>query len=389
MPASAIDVSFVMPCLNEARTIGVCIDKAKRAITELRLSAEIVVADNGSTDGSDRIAAEAGARVVAVAAKGYGAALRAGIAEARGTFVIMADADDSYDWSAVAGFIEELRAGADLVMGCRLPSGGGRILPGAMPWQNRWIGNPALSTIGRLFFRAPVRDFHCGMRAFRKDACEALDLRTTGMEFASEMVIKATLYGQRIREIPITLHPDGRGGRAPHLNRWRDGWRHLRFMLLFCPRWLFLLPGLLFLTFGSLFGLRLLAGPLQIGTVEFNTNSLLVCSLLTQVGFQLVTVALFTRIFASVSGLMPPSRRLASFTRLLNLETGLVAGALLLLAGLGLLGWSLEYWRRTGFGQLSFPVGLRLVIPAVTTLGLGVQVVIASFFLSVLQLPRK
>jgi glycosyltransferase involved in cell wall biosynthesis len=384
----AIEVSLVMPCLNEARTIGVCLDRAARAIAEHHLRAEIIVVDNGSTDGSADIARAAGARVVPVATRGYGAALRGGIESARGRFVVMADADGSYDWSDIWRFVERLRAGDDLVMGCRLPAGGGRILPGAMPWQNRWLGNPVLSAVGRAFFGAPVTDFHCGMRGFRKSAHDALDLRTTGMEFASEMIIKATLKGQRISELPITLSPDGRG-RPPHLNRWRDGWRHLRFMLLFCPRWLFLIPGAVLFVAGLAVGIRLLAGPVWIGSLRFDTNTLLVCSLAMLVGFQLVTFAAFAKVFSVSAGFIPDDTRVIWLLRTASLEAGIIVGGVMVLLGVGLLIWSVEYWRVSGFGQLSYPDGLRIVIPAVTTMALGVQVVIASFFLSVLALPRK
>ena len=383
-----VEVSFVMPCLNEARTLPACIDKARQTIARHGLQAEIIVADNGSDDGSADVARQCGARVVQVAERGYGSALRGGIDAARGRFVIMGDADGSYDWADVMGFVERLRAGDDLVMGCRLPSGGGRILPGAMPWQNRWIGNPVLSAIGRAFFRAPVADFHCGMRAFRRDAYRALDLRTTGMEFASEMIIKATLKHQRISQIPITLHPDGRD-RAPHLNRWRDGWRHLRFMLLFCPRWLFLVPGIALFAFGLIAGGRLLVGAVYIGSFRFDTNTLLFCSMSMLVGFQLVAFAAFAKVFAVTTGLVGEDARVHWLLRTATLELGIVVGGLAVLAGAGLLVWSLNYWRGAGFGELSYPDGLRHVIPAVTTLTLGVQVVIASFFLSVLALPRR
>src|SRR5262245_11856590 len=354
-----VEVSFVMPCLNEAETLGRCIEKAKRAIEQHGLRAEIIVADNGSTDGSQRIAEQCGARVVPVGERGYGAALMGGIAAAQGEFVIMGDADDSYDWSAVFPFIERLRAGDDFVFGCRLPAGGGTILPGAMPWQNRWIGNPALTAIGRLFFRAPVSDFHCGLRAFRKRAVDELNLRTTGMEFASEMIVKAALRRSRISEVPITLYPHGRS-RPPHLRRWRDGWRHLRFMLLFCPRWLFLMPGSLLCLIGAGFGAWLVASPIHIGAVEFSLNTQLACSMALLAGFQLVTFAGFTKVFAIAEGLLPEDPRLTRLTEHHRmLEFGLLSGAVLVLSGLALFVMAVNHWRRVSFGELPYSEGLR------------------------------
>lgn len=386
---AGVEVSFVMPCLNEAATLARCIEKANRVIERHSLRAEIIVADNGSTDGSDRIASECGARFVTVHERGYGAALMGGIAAARGEFVIMGDADDSYDWSAVYPFVERLRAGDDLVLGSRLPAGGGTILPGAMPWKNRWIGNPALTAIGRLFFRAPVSDFHCGLRAFRKSAYEAMGLRTTGMEFASEMIVKAALKGQRISEVPVTLYPDGRA-RPPHLRRWRDGWRHLRFMLLFCPRWLFLMPGIVLCLVGTIGGGWLMLGPVYIGGLRLSFNTQLACSMALLAGFQLVTFAMFTNVFAVSEGLLPGDSRLRQLMdHPLTLEIGLLAGSLLVLVGLGLFLLAVDYWRRVSFGVLSEDNGVRLVIPAVTVVTLGVQIIFSSFFLSVLSLHRK
>jgi hypothetical protein len=300
----------------------------------------------------------------------------------------MGDSDDSYDWSAIYPFVERLRKGDDLVMGCRLPAGGGTILPGAMPWKHRWIGNPVLTGLGKLFFHSPVSDFHCGLRGFQKVAYEQLDLRTTGMEFASEMVVKATLRGQRITEIPITLHPDGRS-RPPHLRSWRDGWCHLRFMLLFCPRWLFLVPGAVLFWAGAVLGGRLLVGPVRMGAVEFNVNTLLVCSMAILVGFQLIAFAVFTEVFAISERLLPEDPRLTRLFRVITLEVGITAGVILSLSGLGLLLWAVHYWKELGFGPMSYPEGLRLVIPAVTILTLGVQIIFSSFFLSVLGMRRK
>lgn len=384
----ALEVTVVMPCLNEAETLGACIRKAQEAIRKNDLWGEIVVADNGSHDGSPEIARALGARVVHAPVRGYGAALTAGIEAAKGTYVVMGDADDSYDFSAIFPFIEKLREGYDLVMGCRLPRGGGTIMPGAMPWSHRWLGNPALSRVGRAFFRCPVSDFHCGLRAFRRDAIVGLALRTTGMEFASEMVIKATLRNLRFAEIPITLHKDRRS-RPPHLRRWRDGWRHLRFMLLYSPSWLFLLPGCVLFLLGATSGSILLAGPVRIGTIGFDTNTLLVSAMMMLVGFQLMTFAMFAKLFAISEGLLPEDPRLVKASRVITLEVGILFGLVLVLAGLGLLYSGFLFWGRHHFGPLSYPDSLRLIIPGVTSLTLGVEIVFSSFFMSVLGLGRK
>lgn len=379
------EVSVVMPCLNEAETLAVCIQKATRCLAENSVTGEIIVADNGSTDGSQSIAEAGGACVVPVEAKGYGSALMGGIAAARGRFVIMADADDSYDFSALMPFIEKLRDGYDLVMGNRFKGG---IAPGAMPPLHRYFGNPVLSGLGRLFFRCPAGDFHCGLRGFSRDAFERMKLQTTGMEFASEMVVKATLLGLRIAEVPTTLSPDGRS-RPPHLRSWRDGWRHLRFMLLFSPRWLFLYPGLLLMFAGLGVGGWLLPEARQLGQATLDVHTLVYAALSVLLGFQAVLFALFTRTFAITQGLMPPSRLLNRLYRFVTLETGLVVGGLLVLGGLaGSLAATLG-WQKTDFGQLEPSVVLRQVIPSIVALALGFQVVLGSFFLSVLGLKRK
>jgi len=380
----AVEVSIVMPCLNEAETLATCIQKARRAIEKDSLSAEIIVADNGSTDGSQVIAAELGARVVPVKRKGYGSALIGGIDAAHGELVIMGDADDSYDFTAIAPLIAKLRDGYDLVVGNRFLGG---IEPGAMPWSHRWIGNPVLTFISRVFFHTPVGDAHCGLRGFRKDAYERMNLRATGMEFASEMVIKASLKGMRIAEVPVALRPDGRS-RPPHLRTWRDGWRHLRFMLLFSPRWLFLYPGLALFAVGVLLSALLIPGPLHVGGVRLDVHTLLVASFLALLGYQLVLFAVFTKIFAVRTGFHPPHPLLETVFRYVTLEVGLAAGALMVLVGLVALVVAVASWRAVGFGNLDPSLTMREVIPAVVLLALGTQTVFASFFISILSIDR-
>jgi len=387
-PGEGIEVSFVLPCLNEARTLPVCIRKAQQSIENLGVSAEIVVADNGSTDGSQELAKSLGARVVPVPARGYGAALLSGITAARGRYVIMGDADDSYDFSDVGGFVTRLRNGADLVMGCRLPSGGGTIRPGAMPWKHRWIGNPALSAVGRLFFGPAVTDFYCGLRAFRRDFVLSLDLRTTGMEFALEMVIKSHLRKGRIEEVPITLWPDGRD-RPPHLRTWGDGWRSIRFMMLMSPRWLFLAPGTALLLIGAIAAGMLALGPVHIGRAGFDTSTLLVACMVLTLGMQIVIYALFSRMFAVSERLLPPDELLGHITRVVTLEGGLLAGLALTVSGLGLLIYATLVWRAQGFAALDYSTNQRMVIPAVTAIIIGIQVIFSSFFLSILGLSRR
>jgi glycosyltransferase involved in cell wall biosynthesis len=381
---TALEVSIVMPCLDEAETLATCIRKAQSAIETAGLKAEIIVADNGSVDGSPLIAKELGARVVEVARKGYGSALLGGIAEARGKFVVMGDADDSYDFTAIAPLIEKLRGGYDLVMGNRFTGG---IRAGAMTWSHRWVGNPALTRLSRLFFRTPVGDMHCGLRAFRKDAVDSLHLRATGMEFASEMVIKASLQRMKIAEVPVTLSPDGRS-RPPHLRTWRDGWRHLRFMLLFSPRWLFLYPGVALLGTGAIVGALLEAGPKHVGPVSFDIHTLLLAGFACLIGFQLIVFAVFTKVFAMERGFHPPSTTYYRLFNLIKLETGLAVGGLMFAAGaIGLIIAVLS-WGAVGFGQLDPRMTMREIIPAAVLLTLGVQTVFASFFLSILGMER-
>ena len=381
----SLELSVVMPCLNEAATVGVCVKKAVDALEGHGIRGEVIVADNGSTDGSQQLAKDAGARVVPVEQRGYGSALQGGIAAARGRFVLMGDADDTYDFSQLGDFVGKLREGYDLVMGNRFQ---GAILPGAMPPLHRYLGNPILTGLGRLFFKSPVGDFHCGLRGFRKEAIERLGLRTLGMEFASEMVVKATAFSLRVAEIPTTLSPDRRE-RAPHLRTWRDGWRHLRFLLLYSPRWLFLYPGVVLIALGLALSLWLLPGPRRIGTIVLDVHTLLFGAMAILIGFQSVVFAAFTKIFAMSEGLLPEDPRLLRVFRYVTLEVGLAVGVLLILAGTAAWIAGLEYWRMRQFGPLEVERTLRIVIPGVVLFTLGFQAVLSSFFLSVLGMSRR
>src|SRR5881397_207245 len=382
---AVLELSIVMPCLNEAETLATCIRKARAAIEKLGVEAEIVVADNGSSDGSQALARELGVRVVDVERKGYGSALIGGIAAAQGRFVIMGDADDSYDFTAIGPLLDKLRDGCDLVMGNRFTGG---IREGAMVWSHRWVGNPALTFISRVFFHTPVGDIHCGLRGFRKDSYDRMRLRATGMEFASEMVIKASLKGMRIAEEPVVLHPDGRS-RPPHLRTWRDGWRHLRFMLLFSPRWLFLYPGIALFGLGLVVGAILETGPKQVGAVQLDIHTLLLASFACLIGYQLIVFAVFTKVFAMEQGFHPPNPAYRAMFRYVKLETGLLLGALTVLAGLVGLVAAVVSWSAVDFGSLDPRLTMREVIPAAVLLTLGVQTVFASFFLSILGLESE
>ena len=382
------EISIVMPCLNEADTLATCIRKAKQGLHDAQIDGEILVADNGSTDGSPAIAEELGARVVHVAAKGYGSALMGGIEAAHGRYVLMGDADDSYDFLEIPRFVEKLRDGHELVQGCRRPAGGGTILPGAMPFLHRWVGNPMFSTLVRGWFKAPIHDVYCGMRAFTKDLYGRLDQRCTGMEFATEMIIKASNADARIAEVPITLHPDGRTSHPPHLKTFRDGWRTLRFFLLYSPRWLFLIPGLLLIALG-LVGYGIALPGLSIGRATFSAHTLLFASLAIICGYQSVLIAIFAKTFAVNEGLVPPSRNYERFYRVANLERGLVVGVVALVAGLVLLALAVNRWRVADFGDLDFASTMKLVIPGATLAALGFQTILSSFFVSVLGMSRR
>lgn len=379
------EITVLMPCLNEAETLAVCIRKALASIQSLEVKGEVLIADNGSTDGSQEIATKLGARVVQVERKGYGNALMRGIAMARGKYVIMGDSDDSYDFTNLGPFLEKLRANYDLVMGNRFMGG---IKPGAMPPLHRYLGNPVLTGIGRVFFKSPAGDFHCGLRGFRRQAILDLDLRTTGMEFASEMVVKSTLHKLRIAEVPTALQPDGRT-RAPHLRSWSDGWRHLRFLLLYSPRWLFLYPGLFLMGFGLVAGLILIQGPVVVAGVGFDAQTLLYTAAAMILGFQAVAFAVFTKVFAISEGLLPEDPKLSVQKIKVSLERGLMVGAALILTGLVCSAYSVWTWKQVSFRVLNPAHTLRIIIPAVTALIIGVQIVFSSFFLSVLGLRRR
>lgn len=383
--AMQLELSVVMPCLNEAETIGHCVRKAQSFLQAAKVRGEVVVADNGSSDDSRTIAVQNGARVVAVAAKGYGSALMGGIEAARGRYIIMGDADDSYDFTRLMPFLEKLRAGCELVMGNRFRGG---LQPGAMPLLHRYLGNPVLTAIGRLFFHSPLGDFHCGLRGFSKAAYERMALHTTGMEFASEMVVKASLLNMAVAEVPTILSPDGRS-RPPHLRTWRDGWRHLRFLLLYCPRWLFLYPGLLLIVAGSLGLLWLWPGSRHLAGVSLGVHTILYAAAAVMIGFQAVSFSMFAKVFAISAGFLPEDASLNRLFRRVSLEAGLGVGLLLILLGLGGSLYAVRTWGHTSFGSLDPAKTMRTVIPAVLGLVLGCQVILSSFFLSLLGMKRK
>jgi glycosyltransferase involved in cell wall biosynthesis len=381
-----LDLTILMPCLNEAETLAFCVRQAMNAIRDSGLKGEVVVADNGSTDGSQEIARAEGARVVNVPVRGYGAALIAGIEAAHGKYVMMADADASYHFEHLPRFLPRLDEGYDLVMGNRFA---GSIEPGAMPPLHRYLGNPVLSAVGRIFFRIPVRDFHCGLRAFRRDSILALNLRTTGLEFASEMVVKSSLAGLRMTEVPTTLSPDGRS-RPPHLRSWRDGWRHLRFLLLYSPRWLFFYPGLITFAIGFVLSLLLLPGPLPIGNGHTLDVDALTYSLgLVLIGAHITVFAVSAKVFGTQEGFLPPNPHFERLFKFITLETGVLFGCFLLLVGAVIFGYAMYLWHAAGFGNMSAQRMLRLTLPSATCFMLGVEAIFASFFLSLLGLNRR
>jgi glycosyltransferase involved in cell wall biosynthesis len=382
------EVSVVIPCLNEQETLANCIETARRALRECNIAGEIVVADNDSTDLSRTIAERAGARLIMVREPGYGSALMGGIAAAGGRFIVIGDADESYDFLEIPKIVEKLREGFDLVQGCRLPAGGGSIRPGAMPFLHRWIGNPFFSFLVRKWFHAPINDVYCGLRGFTKAMYERLDQRCTGMEFATEMIIKASQRGEKIAEVPVTLYPDKRTSHAPHLKTFRDGWRTFRYFLMCSPRWLFLVPSGMFITFGLLGYLVAMPG-LSIGHSTFDAHTLLFASLAILCGYQWILFAIFAKTFAVTEGFLPPDRQLERFFEVVNLEKGLIVAALAMLAGGILLVTAVRQWWLTGFGHLDYARTMRLVVPGATLVALGFQTVFSSFFVSILGMRRK
>lgn len=382
--AGTVEISVVLPCLDEAETLETCIRKAAGALSALGVTGEILVADNGSSDGSQEIARRLGARVVDVPVRGYGSALRAGISAARGTYVIMGDADDSYDLARLDEFVAALQAGADLVVGNRFRGG---IERGAMPALHRYFGNPILSAVGRLFFRVPVGDFHCGLRGFRREAILALRLRTTGMEYASEMLVKARMHGLSITEVPTTLRPDGRS-RPPHLRSWRDGWRHLTFLLMYSPRWLYLYPGAALMIFGALTMAWLLPERRYVGRIGLDVQTLVYAAGAVAVGYQMVLFGALAKVFAITEGLLPPSARLDRLFRQVRLETGLLCGVAMIALGIGGVIVGFANWAAAGYGELEPARTLRLAVPSLLALMLGVETIVASFFFSLLGVRR-
>lgn len=385
---TAIELSVVMPCLNEAETLGVCIQKAWKGLADGHCHGEVIVADNGSTDGSQKIAADLGCRVVAVSDRGYGSALMGGIEAAEGRYVLMGDADDSYDFLQIPRFLEKLRQGADLVQGCRLPAGGGQVLDGAMPRLHRWFGNPFFSWLARRWFRTPIHDIYCGMRGFSREAYGRWHLRCTGMEFATEMIIKASLLRNQIDEVPITLHPDGRKLRRPHLKTFQDGWRTLRFFMLSCPRWLFLLPGGVLIATG-LFGYLAGLMKFQLGVLTFDLHTLMLSSFFVIIGFQAILFAAFTLIFAINEHFLPPDPRVERLCRLITMERGLIVGFTVFLAGLALLARAFWAWHLNQYGALDYAVTMRWVIPGVMLGVLGFQAIFSGAFMSILGMGRR
>jgi glycosyltransferase involved in cell wall biosynthesis len=382
------ELSVVMPCLNEADTLESCIRKAQQALRDNHIAGEIIIADNGSTDNSREIAERLGARVVCVKQPGYGSALMGGIEAARGRYVIMGDADDSYDFREIPRFLEKLRAGFDLVQGCRFQSGGGQIMPGAMPPSHYWLGNPLFSFLVRKWFHSSIHDVYCGLRGFSKKLFQRLDQRCRGMEFATEMIIKASLLGEKIAEVPITLHRDGRKSHAPHLKTFRDGWRTLRFFLMCCPRWLFLIPGSALILLGLL-GYAIALPGLTVRGITFDAHTLLFASLFVLCGYQSILFAIFAKTFAVNEGLLPENANLKKFYEWVNLEKGLAATLLAMVVGGSLLLMAINQWRLAHFGPLNYAVTMRLVVPGASLIALGFQTGLSSFFISILGMRRK
>lgn len=381
-----VELTILMPCLNEAETLATCIDKAQGYLRSAGVDGEVLIADNGSTDGSQQIARDHGARVADIPVKGYGAALIGGMEAARGRYVIMGDADDSYDFTTLDPFVERLRAGDELVMGNRFRGG---IEPGAMPPLHKYLGNPVLTWVGRVLFRSPIKDFHCGLRGYNRQSMLDLELKTTGMEFASEMVVKSTLAGLRVSEVPTTLSKDGRS-RPPHLRSWRDGWRHLRFLLIFSPRWLFLVPGLAALLIGVLGSLLLLFGPTRIGGVGFDVASQMYLAGLAIVGYQGVLFGILTKLYAEREGFrLPRSRSFSWFAERASLESFSLIGAASFLIGLIVFVVQIVAWGQTGFGALDPQATIRVAIPGSLLMVLGAQTIMTGMFIGILTIPTR
>ena len=378
------ELSVVMPCLNEADTVGICVGKAVRAMRENGVNGEVVIADNGSSDNSKEIAVSQGARTVDVAEPGYGAALMGGIEASRGKYVIMGDCDDSYDFLEIPAFVDQLRQGSELVQGCRLPRGGGQVLPGAMPFLHRWFGNPVLSWLVRFMFRIPIHDVYCGMRGFTKNLYDNLDLRSPGMEFATEMIIKSGLHNASMAQVPITLHPDGRREHGPHLRTFRDGWRTLRLFLVFSPKWTFFRPGVLLILIGLL-GYALALPQIRILNAALDVHTLLIASLAILLGWQCILLATLAQIFAAREGLMPALPKLEKVT----VEHGIGSGLIMAIAGIGLITVVIFTWWQGDFGQLDYPQTMRLVVPGVTLVAVGFQTAMASLMAGVLRMQRR
>ena len=380
-----LELSILMPCLNEEETIGVCINNAKTYLLNSSIQGEIIIADNGSEDKSIEIAIQSGAKVVNIDKKGYGAAILGGVAEAKGTYIIMGDSDCSYDFLHLDPFVHQLRKGKQLVMGNRFKGG---VKKGAMPFLHKYLGNPVLSFIGRLFFKIPIGDFHCGLRGFDRNSIIKLGLQTSGMEFASEMIVKSSLAKLSIVEVPTTLSPDGRS-RPPHLRTWRDGWRHLRFLLMFSPRWLFLYPGIFLILVGLLLSVALSISSIKFSDIVLDTHSLLFSAMLILLGFQLVAFWFFTKIYTITIGMLPKSKWWDKLFTIFNLERGILISLAIFIVGL--LIWIKLYidWYTSGFGELDVSVTMRKAIPSVVLILLGIQGIMYSFFFSILGIKKN
>ena len=379
-----VELTILMPCLNEAETLEICINKASRFLSNHNIVGEILIADNGSTDGSQEIAERNGARVVAIAQKGYGSALIGGIENALGEYIIMGDADDSYDFSNLMPFVEKMREGYELVMGNRFKGG---IAKGAMPPLHKYLGNPVLSTIGKIFYRSDINDFHCGLRGFQKEAISKLNLQTSGMEFASEMVVKSTLHKLKMAEVPTTLSPDGRS-RPPHLRSWRDGWRHLKFLLIHSPRWLFLYPGLFFFIVGLILMSVLTLSPFSIGHVIFDVNTLLYGAMFAILGVQLTSFSIFSKVYSMNVGIIPKEDKFIKRISAFSLEAGIITGLFFFLLGLGTSIYAISFWGGENFGPLDHERIMRITIPSITSIVIGVQIIFSSFYLYTFEVKK-